>query len=236
MYTVFTKIKRRMGVFLLIAVFITLFSATPASAAEAGAPQSAPHTTVSQAPVTAPMPTAPAAESEGKIAGNGAGAAGGEGKVDAETLAGAVADFLREESAGILSGATLLLTLTASILFRKRLLPPLLEALGTLIGKSREAVGAIHASHEEEKAALEALLTRVEGMLDEARAATAAAESAAAELLADGRARAAVQDTLTEQSDLLYELLMSANLPQYQKDRIGEQHAKAKAAAVKHHE
>ena len=158
-------------------------------------------------------------------------AAGEEESISEEsTVAGAIADFFRDESAGILSGATLLLTLILSLGLRKKIIPSLLDALSTLIGKSREAVGAITAGHEAEHAELMALFERADSMLAEARAATTAAEEAAAALTADGKERTALGEILSEQSDLLYEILMSANLPQYQKDRIGAQHARVKAA------
>ena len=208
MHEKFTKTMGRMGFFLLIAITIALTFALPASAAEsivttAATAEGAPQ---SDAPNAAELP------------------------LQVETVAGAIADFLREESAGLLSGATLLFTLIVSLGFRKRVIPSLLEALATLIGKSREAVGAITEGREAEHAELTALLERVETMLDEARAATTAAEEAAAALILDGRLKAVVETALTEQSSLLYELLMSANLPQYQKDRIGAQHARVTAA------
>lgn len=205
MYRKFKKTAGRIGVFLLIALFLALLCAPSALAAEEDT-----------AAVTAAVTTANEATDAAPAT--------------AETIAGAIADFLRKESAGILSGTTLLFTLLISLGFRKRVIPPLLEALSSLIAKSREAVGAINAGHEAEQAELSALLTRVEGMLDEAHAATTAAGEAAAALLSDGRLRTELQAILSEQSDLLYELLMSANLPQYQKDRIGEQHARVRAA------
>ena len=83
---------------------------------------------------------------------------------------------------------------------------------------------------EAEHAELISLLDRVEAMLAEAQSAKSAAEAAAAALSKDGESKDTLQKTLAEQSDLLYELLMSANLPQYQKDRIGAQHARVTAA------
>lgn len=205
----FKKIVARMGILLLIVTTVSLFAISSA-AAEGEA------TLTGSAPLTEGASPAPEAA--------------GEADEESVTIAGAIADFLRDESAGLLSGFTLLFTILVSLSFRKRVIPSLLDALGTLVGKSREAVGAITEGHEAEHAELVALLSRVEEMLAEARAATTAAEEAAAALTVDGKARIELRTTLAEQSDLLYELLMSANLPQYQKDRIGAQHARVKAA------
>ena len=212
--TTFKHTTLRLGILLLAAILFTLPILASAAEEEGFQKTGEP---VTAAPVTTIPQSAPSE------------ADGGEDGAEA-TVAGAVADFLRDESAGILSGATLLLTLILSLGFRKRVIPSLLDALGSLIGKSREAAAAITEGHEAEHAALTAILDRVEGMLSEARAAATAAEEAAAVLTMDQKTKAALQATLAEQSDLLYEILMSANLPQYQKDRIGTQHARLKAA------
>ena len=204
-----------MGVFLLIAMIFSLLGAEAAFAAESA------DLTLTEVVTTSTEAANPPSEATPPTT---------DTEAVTEPIDGIIADFFREESAGILSGVTLLFTLIVSLGFRKKVIPSLLEALATLIGKSREAVGAITAGHEAEHAELTALLSRVEQMLSEARTATAAAEEAAANLLTDGRLKAEIQTALSEQSDLLYELLMSANLPQYQKDRIGAQHAKFKAA------
>ena len=49
------------------------------------------------------------------------------------------------------------------------------------------------------------------------------------EVLYGGAAQKTLSPILREQVNLLYELLISANLPQYQKDRIGAAHAAAMA-------
>ena len=203
--TAFKKIAARVAILVLATLLFALPLAMTAVAAEEG----------TEPPVTTAVTTAAPTEEEIPT--------------EDTTVAGAIADFFREESAGILSGATLLLTLILSLGLRKKVIPSLLEALSTLIGKSREAVGAITAGHEAEHAELTALFDRLDTVLSEARAATSAAEEAAAALTSDGREKGALRAILAEQSDLLYELLMSANLPQYQKDRIGTQHARVKA-------
>ena len=211
-HTTFKQITARLGILLLSITLLAFPLSLPAAAQE-----------------EAPTPVITSAAQE-NVAPTETGAASPEDTAEEGTLAGAIADFLREESAGILSGATLLLTLVISLGFRKRIIPSLLDALTALIGKSREAVGSMIEGREAEHAVLCALLDRVEGMLTEARTAACAAESAAATVLTGTEKSDALQRTLAEQSDLLYEILMSANLPQYQKDRIGAQHARVKAA------
>ena len=208
--TTLQKIAARVAILVLATLLLALPFTMAAAAAEEG----------TEPPVTAAVTTAAPTPTEEEI------------PTEEVTVAGAIADFFRNESAGILSGATLLLTVFFSLGFRKKVIPSLLDALGTLIGKSREAVGAITEGHEAEHAELMALFDRTDAMLAEARAATSAAEEAAAALTADGKERGALRAILAEQSDLLYELLMSANLPQYQKDRIGTQHARVKAALL----
>ena len=207
-HTTFKQITARLGILLLSITLLAFPLSLPAAAQE-----------------EAPTPVITSAAQE-NAAPTETGAASPEDTAEEGTLAGAIADFLREESAGILSGATLVISLG----FRKRIIPSLLDALTALIGKSREAVGSMIEGREAEHAELCALLDRVEGMLTEARTAACAAESAAATVLTGTEKSDALQRTLAEQSDLLYEILMSANLPQYQKDRIGAQHARVKAA------
>lgn len=215
-HKIFEKIAARVGILLLTAILLALpFTLSVAAAEEASLPT---------------VTTDIAAPGDRDSATGDHSTAAQDSSAAEVTVAGAIAAFLRAESAGLLSGATLLLTLIISLSFRKRIIPSLLDALSTLIGKSREAVGAITEGHEAEHAELLSLLERVEEMLSEARAATAAAESAAAILAVDSKAKTLLEQTLSEQSDLLYELLMSANLPQYQKDRIGAQHARVRAA------
>lgn len=64
-----------------------------------------------------------------------------------------------------------------------------------------------------------------------------ALEKSLTERLADkdetAREREALSITMTSQIDMLYEIFMSASLPQYQKDAIGEKIAKMKGALAK---
>ncbi|MBQ2718548.1 MAG: hypothetical protein IJF73_00600 [Clostridia bacterium] len=178
-----------------------LFTALPAAAAEAG---SEPATT---AAVTAAVDEAP------------------EGEGGGAPLSAAVAEFFRENSAELISGATFALTLFLGLLFRKKLVPGLLEALSGLLGRSREACEMLKTGHAEERRELERVLARAEEILEAAKAAAARAEEVSESIRRGEGDTADVRRVLGEQADLLYTLLMSASLPQYQKDRIGEAHA-----------
>ena len=140
-----------------------------------------------------------------------------------------LADFLATHAAGLISGATFLLTLAISYLFRRRLIPPLLESLSTLLGKSRDALDGAEKLSEQSAAEAARLLLRVEELLASATEAAHRAEEAADAIRAGEAAQKTLSPILREQVDLLYELLISANLPQYQKDKIGAAHAAAMA-------
>ena len=205
----------------LIALALLLALGLPSLCAAAAEPI----TTTAEAPVTEARPTAEAPVTEARPTVD----APGEDAAPA-TVGGAIGDFLREHLSGILSGATLTVTLVASLALRRRILPSLIEALSALLGKSREAVGAITEGNEATRAAVDVMLREAEGLLGEARAAAERAEQSANALNAAWGDKATLARVLTEQSTLLYELLMSANLPQYEKDRIGSVHAAVLAA------
>ena len=148
---------------------------------------------------------------------------------DVTPVSSLIADFLGENAASLLSGATLLLTVILTLVLQRRVLPSLLSAFSSLVGKSQRTLEALELERTEEGARIAALLTRAEEALAEATRASATAEEWSAALLARGEGERATALLLREQSALLYELLMSANLPQYQKDRIGAAYARTEA-------
>lgn len=195
----------RLAALLLAALLFTLLL-LPVSAAEATS--AAPEVTTAPAAVT----TAP------------------EETADYTPVSTLIAEFLGENAASLLSGAGLLLTLVLTLLLRGRVLPSLLSALSSLVGKSQKTLEALELTRTEEGARASALLSRAEELLAEATRASATAEECAAAILKRGEGQEATALLLREQSSLLYELLMSANLPQYQKDRIGSAFARIEAA------
>lgn len=194
--------------FALVLVLLAVVTLSLSAAAEEVSTEAA---DLPAAPATEALPQTPAGE---------------EGQESASAL---IAAFLGENAAGLLSGATFLLTLAVTYLFRRRLIPPLLESLASLLGKSREAIVGAEAIAEREAERAECLLARVEELIGRATEAADRAESAALALHAGESAERLLHPLLKEQVDLLYELLISANLPQYQKDRIGAAHAAAMA-------
>ena len=198
---------KRAALALTLALLLACFLPLAVSAAEGESEESTPVT-------TAPVTTAPAESAVG----------------DDTPIATLLHEFLKENLSGLLSGAAFLLALVLSLLLRKRVLPPLLETLTALLGKSRDLSEALCTREAEGHERLTGLFTEAERILAEASAAAERAEEAADAIREgkEGRAEAAL--ILREQTSLLYELLMSANLPQYQKDRIGEAHAAALAA------
>lgn len=152
-------------------------------------------------------------------------------------LSAVVGEFFRENAAELISAATFALTLALGLLFRKKLVPGLLEALSGLLGKSREACELVETVSAEERRELAALLARAEELLSSAKAAAERAETVAEAVTAKRSESAELRRVLAEQADLLYTLLMSSSLPQYQKDRIGTAHAATVAAlSVAHDE
>ncbi len=214
------NLSRRAAFLLSLLLVAVLFgTALSATAAET---ESAQATTVTTATV--------ASDECGGIENDGA--LPSEETEEGETLplSALFADFLKDNAASLLSAATFTLTMLVTLIFRKRIVPGILEALGGLLGKSREAVAAIEEGHVTERAEIERLLSTAEEMLSSAKEAAERAEGAAETILSRGTTDDELRRALGEQAALLYELLMAANLPQYQKDRIGALRAGMAAA------
>ncbi len=181
---------------LLFAALLFLFPIT-ASAAEADMP------TGGEAAVTAPL-EAP----------------------KAHAVSADIADVLRENAATILAGATFLLTVFLSFVFKKRLIPSLLDALSNLLGKGHRALDEITARQSAEGERIDALLNEIGALLADAHDAAARAEEAAALVKEKDSAAEELRAVLSTEAELLFSLLLSANLPQYEKDRVAAVYAK----------
>ena len=116
---------KRAALALTLALLLACFLPLAVSAAEGESEESTPVTTAPM--TTAPVTTAPAESAVG----------------DDTPIATLLHEFLKENLSGLLSGATFLLALVLSLLLRKRVLPPLLETLTTLLGKSRDLSEAL---------------------------------------------------------------------------------------------
>ena len=218
---------KRGAIALLLLLALTL--PLTAAASETPVPQNTVAGDTVSAPggedVTAPVSTPPGAPAEEE----GSHAAPGEGS-DYTPLSATVAAFLSENAAGILSAATFLFTLIVTLVFRRRVMPSLLTTLAGLIGKSRETLEATASLKNAEREWIHEILSGSEEAVLFAKTAAQQAEAAADAMTSGETGREALALILREQSSLLYELLMSANLPQYQKDRIGAAHARTEAA------
>lgn len=199
------------GAAILLAVLLLTLLVLPAAAAEP-----LPAEGTEAAVTTAAVTTAAVTATEGTVTE----------PLPVSTL---ITDFLTENAASLLSGASLLLTVILTVLLRGRILPSLLSAFSALVGKTRGAVEALEQARSEEGERLSALLVRTEELFEGIRTATASAEACCAAVTAENGGREATVLLLREQSALLYELLMSANLPQYQKDRVGAAYARTEA-------
>ena len=144
-------------------------------------------------------------------------------------ISAALGKFLGENAAPLLSGATFLLTLILTLILRKRIVPSLLSALAGLVAKSRETLEETAALKDSERARLTALADSAAEAIQKASLAAERAEAAAHAALTSTEGRRELARVMRDQAALLYELLMSANLPQYQKERIGTAYAQSLA-------
>lgn len=138
----------------------------------------------------------------------------------------AIADFFREYAGELLAGATFLLTLCVSLFIKQRIVPSLLSSLTNLLGKGRTALDAITEKQTAETEKIDALLYEIGGLLADARAAAERAEEAAALVREKNGSGEALLGVLSCEAELLFSLLLSANLPQYEKDRVAAVYAR----------
>lgn len=228
---------------LTAALLLLLATAIPAFAAESDGPPLTEAVTEEESGVAATPPVStPVTPGDGDEVSTEPGTSGeehstavgtdqeAESNAEYTPISRTVAGFLGDNAAELISGATLMLGLVLTLLVKKRLLPSLLDALGGILGKSREAVDSITAEHEKEREELTRILDSAEQLLARTQEAAAKAEEAADTVRTARAEGSSLRCVLAEQSALLYELLMSANLPQYQKERIGAAHAAAEQA------
>ena len=141
-------------------------------------------------------------------------------------VSAAFVDFLEENAAGLLAGASFLLTLFVSLLFKKKLVPSLLEALSGLLGKGRAALDTITDRQSAEGARIDALFSEIGALLSDAHDAAVRAEEAAELIKEREGSSEEVRAVLLAEAELLFSLLTSANLPQYEKDRVAAVYAR----------
>ncbi len=130
-----------------------------------------------------------------------------------------------EYSGEIFSCLSLAASLLLAYLYRSGLSPLIKNALAGLsdtvhairesVKESEEKGGSVTAALGERLMAAEAVITKLSESIDTMTASLAAKESEEGE-------RAEFKTVLAAQIDMLYEIFMTSNLPQYKKDAVGE--------------
>lgn len=145
--------------------------------------------------------------------------------------------FFGDNCAELLSALTLVSSLAIALLFKKGLLPALSAALKGLAGGLSQGVDEMGKMGEklsqDTGAAMQRFTAAVTPALNEMKSIAARADAMAertkaleAALAAADGSRARMETVLRAQSELFYRFFMSANLPQYQKDALGEAYEK----------
>ncbi len=139
----------------------------------------------------------------------------------AEPLSAMLSRILRENAGEIFAAASFLLTLLLALLFRSGVLPKLVSLGKALLGRGEETVAILGEYRDRFGTEAQELLSGCRALTEAAGGSLARLEELQTRLEGEGDARRRLDAMLAVQSTLLYELLMSANLPQYQKERIG---------------
>ena len=159
------------------------------------------------------------------------------GSSENPTFSDRIVRFFGDNCAEMLSALTLVSSLAIALLFKKGLLPALSSALKGLAGGLSQGVDEMGKMGEKLSqntdtamnrftaavtptlAAMEQIAARADAMAQH----TEDLEKALSQ--ADG-SRARMETVLRTQSELFYRFFMSANLPQYQKDALGDAYEK----------
>ncbi len=144
-------------------------------------------------------------------------------------LSAEIAALIKEHAPTILSAASLLLMTAITLFFKKGVLPKLLSLFESLFKKSGETLSSLSDYERAVEERLSSLLARGEEVFSAAEGIKSTEGALRAALLESQTASSRFASLFSEQSALLFELLMSANLPQYQKDRVAAVHQKTKA-------
>lgn len=135
-------------------------------------------------------------------------------------LSAELAALIKEHAPTILSAASLLLMTAITLFFKKGVLPRLLSLFESLFKKSGETLSSLSEHERAVEERLSSLLARGEAVFKTAEGIKDTEGALRAALLESQTVNERFSSLFSEQSALLFELLMSANLPQYQKDRV----------------
>ncbi len=138
-----------------------------------------------------------------------------------------------EHLAEILSALTFIGSLIIMLCYKKGFLPLVTDGLGALaqgVKTINEKTGELSFGAEELSEAIGEKLDAAENLLKGTCDILAGLEVRLAELESEGNERKITNTVLSAEVDMLYEIFMSAALPQYLKDNVGERIAIMKAA------
>lgn len=152
---------------------------------------------------------------------------GADNPVEEEGLWAEIAVSLRENLTPLLSAASLFVVAAVAVFAKRGLMPRLARAAASVLRSGQGLAEQVSRYEEEARKRLEALEQKMEVTLHSLPSPEAFRE--ATDLIAGMRNSAEatgrnLADALMGQCRLLYDILMSADLPQYEKERIGEEY------------
>ncbi len=174
-------------------------------------------------------PAAPSSEASSPAVGTVQEAEKAQNESEETALSAEIAALIKEHAPTILSAASLLLMTAITLFFKKGVLPKLLSLFESLFKKSGETLSSLSDYERAVEERLSSLLARGEEVFSAAEGIKSTEGALRTALLESQTASSRFASLFSEQSALLFELLMSANLPQYQKDRVAAVHQKTKA-------
>ena len=155
------------------------------------------------------------------------------------TVTETIVAWFYDNSSNIFTGASTAVTLVLAYLFKKGLLPSLTSGLTKMnseLGSGINNVAAIaEAFSQSTNAQLQEMGSKIEPFLEKARTVediSSKMETALVDMQSQidssSSERAAMSIVLQMQTDFLYSVFMSANLPEYQKQQMGERYNEMK--------
>lgn len=157
----------------------------------------------------------------------------------APTMTARFVDALKANNESILAGFAALGSIIIALSYKKGLLPLLRKGLGQLSNVLKGGLDKANASVEELKASndtqMKALAEAVTPMLEKAAVAMEQAAAAQEKISAleksaveEQNARKVLSTVLSAQMEMFYQFFMAVNMPQYQKDKLGETYLQMK--------
>lgn len=155
---------------------------------------------------------------------------------DGNNLFESIFASVKNYAAEILSALAFIGSVIIMLCYKKGLMPLINDGLRAL-SSGVKTINEKSASFNEHAIAvcdgIDDRLKRAEAMAEAVLKSTELIEKRLSELKAEGSERKKLSIILSSQIDMLYEIFMSASLPQYLKDSVGEKIAEMKAALGK---